>query len=119
MDDDGLRDAIAHALRANLMVMGGEKSGAGGGHLGDEEGENPLLCLVRAFAGAEAFDVAEDAGGEEAARRHDGAGDGFEFVRHVAGRVCASTGAGCKLFLSVPRQIAQAYFTVDAARPAS
>ena len=78
--DDRLGAALLHALDADLHgrgagLVGGEHAGHGGRRLGDDERQVALLALVRAFAGAEAFDVAKDARGTEAPRGNDGTWD--------------------------------------------
>ena len=79
--------AALHALGANLHrrgadLVGGEHAGDGGGHFGHDEREVALLALLRAFAGAEAFDVAEHAAGEKALRGDDGSFNEFQFGFH-------------------------------------
>jgi hypothetical protein len=80
VDDNCLGAAFFHALDADLDgrragLVGGEHAGHGGGGFGDDECKVALVPLVRAFAGAKAFDVAKDTGGAKASRGKDGAGD--------------------------------------------
>ena len=73
IDDDGARGSLFHALDANFHrrganLVGREHAGDGRRHFGNDEREVALLSLVRAFARAEAFDVAKHAAGEKALR---------------------------------------------------
>jgi len=73
---DCLSASSFHAFDADFNRRGaglvsGEHAGHGAGRLRDNESKVALFPLVRAFAGAEAFDVAKDAGGAEALRRKD------------------------------------------------
>ena len=85
--DDDLRRAFLHALDADFHrrganLVGREHAGDGRGRFGDDQREVALLAFVRAFAGAELFDVAKHAAGEKAFGRDDGTGDFFELRFH-------------------------------------
>ena len=76
VDDNRPGAALLHALDADFNGRGaglvsGEHAGHGGGRLRYNKTKVTLLALVRAFAGAEAFDVAKDAGGSKALGRKD------------------------------------------------
>ena len=69
--DERLRDALFHALDANFHrrganLIGREHAGDGRRDFGNDQRKVALLSLVRAFAGAEAFDVAKHAAGQKA-----------------------------------------------------
>ncbi len=77
--DDGLRNAFFHALDADFHrrganLIGGEHAGDRRRHFGNNQRQVAFLPLVRAFAGAEAFDVTKHAAGEKALWRDDGTG---------------------------------------------
>ena len=80
-----------HALDADLdrrgaSLVGGEHAGHRGRRFRDDEREVALAALVRAFAGAEAFDVAKDARGPEALRGDDGTWDHIQVRFHSTGQ---------------------------------
>jgi hypothetical protein len=80
IDDDGLGSGFLYAGNADFDrrgadLAGGKQTGHGRGHFGKNDGEVAFLAFVRAFTGAEALDVAENAGGEKALWDGDGAGD--------------------------------------------
>ena len=79
IDDDGLRvpffiaptQTFTGAAQTWLVV---NIPATVAGRFGNDQREVALLAFVRAFAGAEAFDVAKNAAGEKAFRRNDGTG---------------------------------------------
>ena len=87
IDHDRLRGAFLHARHANFHrrgadLVGREHARHGRRRFGNDQRQVAFLALVRAFAGAEPFDVAKHAAGQKAVRRDDGAGDfiGFLFM---------------------------------------
>ena len=88
VDHDGLGLPAFHAFGADLHgcgadLIGREHAGGGGGHFGHDEREVALGSLVRALAGAEAFDVAKHAAGQETFGCDDGTFDRFQILAHV------------------------------------
>ncbi len=77
---DGLGNALFHALQADFHRRGAnlvrrEHAGDRRRDFRNDEREVAFPAFRRAFSGAEAFDVAEDPGGQEAFRSDDGAGN--------------------------------------------
>src|SRR5882724_4331533 len=66
-------DTDLHWRGANLVR--GEHSSNSRGHIRNDKCQIALLSFVRAFAGAEAFDIAKHPRGAEAFRSNDGARD--------------------------------------------
>ena len=84
IDDNGASEAAfgdtaAKANGGGANLVGGEGPCNGGGSVGKEQGQIAFLAFVGAFARAEAFDVAKDAGGKEARGGGDGTGNGLEW----------------------------------------
>ena len=88
IDDECLRTATPYSLDADLHrrgadLIGREHAGDGRGHFGNDEREVALPALLRTFAGAEAFDVAEHAGSQKTFRRSDGTVNAFQLDLHL------------------------------------
>ena len=87
INDDDLCRAFLHAFGADLYrgsanLICREHSSHRRGRFGNDKREVALLALVRAFAGAEFFDVAKHAAGEKAGGRNDGSANFFELRFH-------------------------------------
>ena len=71
-----LRRAPLDRRGANLV--GGKRTGHRGGRIGNDQGQIAFLAFVRAFAGAESFDVAKDPGSLKALRGGHGTFNRFK-----------------------------------------
>ena len=87
VDDERLRDPAFDPFQADFDgrgadLVGREHAGHGRRDFRDDECEVAFSAFLRTFPGAEPFDVAENAGGQETFGSNNGAGNESEFCLH-------------------------------------